>query len=165
MKFSWPTLYNFLLYRFSSIVQKDGGTQFKLIVDFKDGGQALYKPMRFPRTQASEICSSLGISTFWGIHSVMMFCKAFCTVPPAIGLILQLLYSPIGNRNFERRENITTEHMPQSVCIDFFGKKSNVKENTELAKQVCPRLRELTPAARGGITQPRTLFLAISIVN
>ena len=42
------------LFRFESIVQKEGGTQFKLIVDFKDGGQALYKPMRFPRTQASK---------------------------------------------------------------------------------------------------------------
>ena len=41
-------------FRFESIVQKEGGTQFKLIVDFKDGGQALYKPMRFPRTQASK---------------------------------------------------------------------------------------------------------------
>ena len=28
----------------------------------------------------------------------------------------------------------------------------------ELAKQVCPRLRELAPAAGGGITSPRTDF-------
>ena len=29
---------------------------------------------------------------------------------------------------------------------------------TEMAKQVCPRLREIARAARGGITQPRTHF-------
>jgi len=34
-----------------SIVQKDGGTQIKLIIDFKGGGQALFKPMRFNRSQ------------------------------------------------------------------------------------------------------------------
>ena len=33
------------------ISQKEGGTQLKLIIEFKDGGQALFKPMRFPRTQ------------------------------------------------------------------------------------------------------------------
>lgn len=36
---------------FAAISQKEGGTQFKLIVELEDGGEALYKPMRFPRTQ------------------------------------------------------------------------------------------------------------------
>jgi len=36
---------------FSAIIQKEGGTQFKLIIDFPNGGQALFKPMRFPRDQ------------------------------------------------------------------------------------------------------------------
>ena len=36
---------------FSAISQKEGGTQFKLIVELEDGGEALFKPMRFPRTQ------------------------------------------------------------------------------------------------------------------
>ena len=36
---------------FSSISQKEGGTQFKLIVELEDGGEALFKPMRFPGTQ------------------------------------------------------------------------------------------------------------------
>lgn len=36
---------------FSEISQKEGGTQFKLIVQLVDGGEALFKPMRFPRTQ------------------------------------------------------------------------------------------------------------------
>lgn len=36
---------------FESIEQKDGGTQFKLVVDLEDGGQALFKPKRFDRSQ------------------------------------------------------------------------------------------------------------------
>ena len=36
---------------FAEISQKEGGTQFKLIVQLADGGEALFKPMRFPRTQ------------------------------------------------------------------------------------------------------------------
>jgi len=36
---------------FAEISQKEGGTQFKLIVQLADGGQALFKPMRFPRSQ------------------------------------------------------------------------------------------------------------------
>ncbi|XP_076459722.1 extracellular serine/threonine protein CG31145-like [Babylonia areolata] len=31
------------------VEQKDGGTQIKLIMTFDNGGQALFKPMRFPR--------------------------------------------------------------------------------------------------------------------
>lgn len=33
------------------ISQKEGGTQLKLIIEYEDGGQALFKPMRFPRSQ------------------------------------------------------------------------------------------------------------------
>ena len=36
---------------FLEIEQKDGGTQFKLTVEYSDGSQALLKPMRHPRTQ------------------------------------------------------------------------------------------------------------------
>ena len=35
----------------SGVEQKEGGTQLKLIITFDDGGQALLKPMRFPRSQ------------------------------------------------------------------------------------------------------------------
>lgn len=33
------------------VTQKEGGTQLKLIIEFADGGHALFKPMRFPREQ------------------------------------------------------------------------------------------------------------------
>jgi hypothetical protein len=34
--------------------QKDGGTQLKLVIDFENGGQALFKPMRFPRDREAD---------------------------------------------------------------------------------------------------------------
>jgi len=34
--------------------QKDGGTQLKLVIDYKNGGQALFKPMRFPRDREAD---------------------------------------------------------------------------------------------------------------
>ena len=37
--------------KYSGISQKEGGTQLKLIIEYEDGGQALFKPMRFPRSQ------------------------------------------------------------------------------------------------------------------
>ncbi|XP_043280533.1 extracellular serine/threonine protein CG31145 [Venturia canescens] len=33
------------------VVQKEGGTQLKLVIDYADDMQALFKPMRFPREQ------------------------------------------------------------------------------------------------------------------
>ncbi len=41
--------------RFASIEQKEGGTQFKLVVELADGGEALFKPMRFPREQVRTL--------------------------------------------------------------------------------------------------------------
>ena len=34
---------------------------------------------------------------------------------------------------------------------------------TGVATQICPRLREFAPADKGGIMQPMTIFLAISV--
>lgn len=36
------------------VAQKDGGTQLKLVIDYENGGQALFKPMRFPRDRESD---------------------------------------------------------------------------------------------------------------
>lgn len=36
------------------VVQKEGGTQLKLVIDFEDYGQALFKPMRFQRDQETN---------------------------------------------------------------------------------------------------------------
>ena len=48
------------------------------------------------------------------------FVKHFSHVPLAVGLILQLLCSPIGNRNFQkkRKQNITTEGTKHSVVYN-----------------------------------------------
>jgi len=40
---------------FLQVEQKEGGTQLKLIISFKGGGQAMLKPMRFPRTQVFKL--------------------------------------------------------------------------------------------------------------
>ncbi|KAI1293536.1 putative extracellular serine/threonine [Halotydeus destructor] len=34
--------------------QKDGGTQIKLVINYQNGGQALFKPMRFPRDRETD---------------------------------------------------------------------------------------------------------------
>uniref|UniRef100_T1KRA7 FAM20 C-terminal domain-containing protein n=1 Tax=Tetranychus urticae TaxID=32264 RepID=T1KRA7_TETUR len=34
--------------------QKEGGTQLKLIIDYRNSGQALFKPMRFPRDKETD---------------------------------------------------------------------------------------------------------------
>ena len=47
---------------FVEIEQKDGGTQFKLTVEFPEGAQALLKPMRHPRTQVTLIFSTTSSS-------------------------------------------------------------------------------------------------------
>ena len=44
-------LHNMATLPFIEIEQKEGGTQFKLHVEFPDGSQALVKPMRHPRSQ------------------------------------------------------------------------------------------------------------------
>ena len=45
-----------------------------------------------------------------------------------------------------------------SDCKVVGDNQGEIGRSTELAKKVCPRLRELAPAARGGITQPGTNF-------
>ena len=49
------------------------------------------------------------IHTLWGVHSVVIFCRAFWHVPPAVGLILQLLCTPMVNRTSERKQNKTSQ--------------------------------------------------------
>merc|ERR1719232_552809 len=46
-----PVLDNMRKLSIVGVEQKEGGTQFKLIVELEDGGEALFKPMRFPRDQ------------------------------------------------------------------------------------------------------------------
>lgn len=58
---------------FSAIVQKEGGTQFKLIVDFPNGGQALFKPMRFPREQVLLSKNPLKISIKRRLNEALCF--------------------------------------------------------------------------------------------
>ena len=57
---------------FLEIEQKDGGTQFKLTVEFPDGSQALLKPMRHPREQV----------TFYMDHMAMPNIKFIILIAP-----------------------------------------------------------------------------------
>ena len=80
-----------------------------------------------PHLGLVKICRlsfQLGLTYAADIHSgasVQLWCfvKHFWHVPLAIGLILQLLCSPIGNQNFRKKtkQNITTEQTPHSVYI------------------------------------------------
>ena len=61
-------------------------------------------------------------SRVWGVHcgastESWCFVKHFWHVPPAVGLILQILCRPIWNLKFQKKmkPNMTTERMPQSV--------------------------------------------------
>lgn len=40
--------------RIVKVSQKDGGTQLKLVIEYENGGQALFKPMRFSRERESD---------------------------------------------------------------------------------------------------------------
>lgn len=42
-----------------SLVQKEGGTQIKLLIEFENGGEALFKPMRFPRDKNGNFKETL----------------------------------------------------------------------------------------------------------
>ena len=53
---------------FQSIVQKEGGTQFKLIVEFPGGGQALFKPMRFTREQVCQFFYKTSLLLYDSLH-------------------------------------------------------------------------------------------------
>ena len=64
------------------------------------------------------------LCTLCGVRSVVIF--GDWNVPPAVGLILQLLCSHIGDRNIRKKtkQNITTERTPHSVergpfCMDW----------------------------------------------
>ena len=50
----------------------------------------------------------------------------------------------------------SAEKTLSSYCSKFFAPRLSSQYCTELAKKVCPRLRDLTTAPAGGITQPRT---------
>ena len=60
---------------------------------------------------ATTTCYTHSKNTMCGVHSVMLFCRAFLSsrhVLPAVGLILQLLCSPIGKRKSKRKEHKTS---------------------------------------------------------
>ena len=67
----------------------------------------------------------------------------------------------LGIANFSLRGYVNLPH--NHLCLQREFHATSLREtfllhSTEFAKKVCPRLRELTPVARGGITQPRTDF-------
>ena len=66
----------------------------------------------------SEIDPVQNSALHWGASTQSWyFVKHFWHVPPAVWLILQLLCSPFGSQNFQKKlkENITTEWTPHSV--------------------------------------------------
>lgn len=58
---------------FSAIDEKEGGTQFKLVISFPNKGQALFKPMRFPRDQVLYFYNNK--FDFWSLFHTQFFFK------------------------------------------------------------------------------------------
>ena len=56
---------------FLEIEQKDGGTQFKLTVEFPDGSQALLKPMRHPREQVTFYTDHMAIPNIILLYNIL----------------------------------------------------------------------------------------------
>ena len=71
------------------------------------------------QTQFAPQTNKLYLHTLWGARSAQSLCfvKHFLHVPPVVGLILQLMCNPIDNQNLgmRKKQNITTERMPQIV--------------------------------------------------
>ena len=77
---------------------------------FATAGRAPFRGRRF--LSGLVFCKC----TLWGVRSVVMFYKAFLTCSTAIELILQLYCAAqlvAGTSN--KKQNIATERMPQSV--------------------------------------------------
>jgi hypothetical protein len=78
--------------------QKDGGTQIKLVIDYKNGGQALFKPMRyrkklkfcyFSTSNISLMNSFAKVSNFLCVRNIIsnnVLSKDYVSNVPRIGL-------------------------------------------------------------------------------
>ena len=94
------------------------------------------------------------LTALWLLFSLFVALNYYCTKLSCPFNRFHLTCAPFAQTKSDRCGITFT------ICSWICQKEANERANTEFAKKVCPRLRDPATAPAGGITQPRTHFLA-----